>query len=1243
MNASTRTQRRLRSTAGELTHAADIEQRRMSGIMSDPNRLRRVVLLVLVASIVLTFASTSAGRADAGSAAAATGTVSGTVRDGVTGIAGIEVAAFDGVTGVSGPATSTVGDGSYELEGLEAGSHLLRFSDEAGRFATAFHPGAVTADAAAPVVVPGGAEVTIDAVLSAAFATLHGEVTDAATGAPVGGITVDVIDDLTGAVLGTMTTAAPTGTDPGGTFQLEVPAGDLLVRFTDPSGRYLGMFHDGSGSAQSALPLAVSAGESVENLDATLQLDRAIMRGTAGSDISGPLAGVAVTAIDTASGAVIAEAVSGETGADLGRYELEVPSGGYLIHFSDPDPDDLHLDAFHPDAPSADLAIVVDAVAGDTHRVDGVMVRDQGWIYGEVVTAGDNPIGIGGAVITAIDVTDGAVRGQTESAQTGEIGLFELAVPSGDYLFRVSDPHGVYASQFHAGATFADTAEVISVTPRTNHYWSVHMVPVVDPDASGTARLTGEVVGLADPYDQQLQGARADVFDLATGGLVATTTTDGQGEFDVEVPVSVLPGEDGGRFAVRVSDPSGVHLPSWVASPAPGTMADSVVWVLAPGDSLDPAVTLYPAWATLQGAVSSGPDPLPGASVTVFDLATGRAIVEADTTTDGAGAFHTPVPVDAHVGGEPRRVVVRVHADGQAPVWHGAPGASMPDAQVLPLHADQTTSLDLSLLPDVARIAGRVRDAASDDPLTGILVEAFDLGSGDVITTAVTSNGMVSLEVPAPSYLGTGSPPSSYALRASDPTGAFEPAWIGVGDGLSSASPYEVYSGDLGSFADASLVPATGTATGTVLGHPDRTVVPGATVGFVAVTTGEAVVGAAAVTGSDGTYTATLPVGTYLVRATADDRAAGWYLDASDLFGGTPVVVSWDTPTTDVDISLAAINEPPVIGIDAPTTGIEGEPSSLEATVTDPDGDALSLRWTVATPGYQGEPICTFSDPAAGTTSFTCTDDGVFTVTLTVDDGVNDPVSDDVVITVVNADPDLGVVTVSTAGPVAVGRTILVEAPFSDRGANDAHTWIVDWGDGIRSEGSGGSPVRADHAYAATGVYVVTVTVTDDDGGSGHEASEYLAVYDPDGSFVTGGGWIDSPAGAYLADAEASGKATFGFVSRYTRGASTPDGSTEFRFEAVGLEFLSTSYEWLVVSGDVGRFKGEGTLSGVGNVRFMLWASDGALKSTGEPDTFRLRIWQEDADGAETTMYDNGADRALGGGSIVVHSKNNER
>jgi PKD repeat protein len=178
----------------------------------------------------------------------------------------------------------------------------------------------------------------------------------------------------------------------------------------------------------------------------------------------------------------------------------------------------------------------------------------------------------------------------------------------------------------------------------------------------------------------------------------------------------------------------------------------------------------------------------------------------------------------------------------------------------------------------------------------------------------------------------------------------------------------------------------------------------------------------------------------------------------------------------------------------------------------------------------------------------------------------------------------------------------------------------------------GSQSLSATHEYDEAGIYTVNVTITDEDGRSDSESFRYVVIYDPSGGFVTGGGWIDSPLGAYPNDETLTGKANFGFVSKYKKGASVPTGNTEFEFKVADLNFKSTSYDWLVIAGDNARYKGEGTINGEGSYNFMLWGGDGT------PDTFRIKIWTEDeATAVETDIYDNGFDQELGGGSVVIH------
>lgn len=145
----------------------------------------------------------------------------------------------------------------------------------------------------------------------------------------------------------------------------------------------------------------------------------------------------------------------------------------------------------------------------------------------------------------------------------------------------------------------------------------------------------------------------------------------------------------------------------------------------------------------------------------------------------------------------------------------------------------------------------------------------------------------------------------------------------------------------------------------------------------------------------------------------------------------------------------------------------------------------------------------------------------------------------------------------------------------------------------------------------------------------------FLAIYDPSAGFVTGGGWIISPTGAYTPDPSLTGKATFGFVSKYLKGANVPTGNTEFQFHAGGMNFSSTAYEWLVVAGNGQRaqYKGTGTINGQPGYGFLLTA----LTS----DQLRIKIWST---ATSAIVYDNrmgspdsGNDATpLGGGNIMI-------
>jgi probable HAF family extracellular repeat protein len=249
------------------------------------------------------------------------------------------------------------------------------------------------------------------------------------------------------------------------------------------------------------------------------------------------------------------------------------------------------------------------------------------------------------------------------------------------------------------------------------------------------------------------------------------------------------------------------------------------------------------------------------------------------------------------------------------------------------------------------------------------------------------------------------------------------------------------------------------------------------------------------------------------------------------------------------------------------------------------------------------------------------------------------------------AAPSVG--PISANDPVAIGQPANVSANFTDADTADTHTATWTWADnsaqqtGTLSESGGSGTVTGTHTFSAAGVYPVSLMVTDNTGRSA-QVQRDVVVYDPSAGFVTGGGWITSPPGAYKPDTSLAGRATFGFVSKYQKGATVPTGTTAFEFRAANLSFYSNSYQWLVIGGARAQYKGTGTINGAGSYQFLLTAIDGDLLGNGKSDRFRIKIWHyDDATKSDVVDYDNqldsstiggnGEGTAIGGGSIVIH------
>lgn len=129
-------------------------------------------------------------------------------------------------------------------------------------------------------------------------------------------------------------------------------------------------------------------------------------------------------------------------------------------------------------------------------------------------------------------------------------------------------------------------------------------------------------------------------------------------------------------------------------------------------------------------------------------------------------------------------------------------------------------------------------------------------------------------------------------------------------------------------------------------------------------------------------------------------------------------------------------------------------------------------------------------------------------------------------------------------------------------------------------------------------------------------------------SFATGSGWIRFSAGAYLPDPQLESKAKFAFDVKYLKGAVKPTGKSAFMVQGGVPNFVTTTFDWLAISGNTALFQSKGTLNGYGSYIMRVTAQDDA------PDALRVRIWDA-VTGA--LVFDNLAPEPLGGGSIQLH------
>jgi hypothetical protein len=346
-----------------------------------------------------------------------------------------------------------------------------------------------------------------------------------------------------------------------------------------------------------------------------------------------------------------------------------------------------------------DMAGIVD---GSVMGIDND--PDFGW---------DDPLG--GVTVSVLSASTGATLG---TATTNSLGDYSVGgLPRGDVKVRFSKA-GWLTTYAGGGYTLA-TAGVYHLEP----FYNMHLGQLV---IYGQPAVMGQVLGNFDP----LGGATVTVYDANTGKALKSVKLN---PYEYEYRIDGLPV---GPIKVGATAPGWLpgfadHMPS---------LASATVFTLEPGNTLmqrwDP-ISLYidlTPEAFISGTVNGvNPathwnGPVGGATVTVFDAATGKPLVSGQT--DSAGKYR--------IGGLNYAATIKVQAS--KPGWTTAYAFdkfSLATANTfwMGYNVELTMPKAITVYADITA-QGQVYGSTS--PLAGATVTVYDATTGAKLKTATT-------------------------------------------------------------------------------------------------------------------------------------------------------------------------------------------------------------------------------------------------------------------------------------------------------------------------------------------------------------------------------------------------------------------------------------------------------------------------------------------------------------------------
>jgi Ca2+-binding RTX toxin-like protein len=195
--------------------------------------------------------------------------------------------------------------------------------------------------------------------------------------------------------------------------------------------------------------------------------------------------------------------------------------------------------------------------------------------------------------------------------------------------------------------------------------------------------------------------------------------------------------------------------------------------------------------------------------------------------------------------------------------------------------------------------------------------------------------------------------------------------------------------------------------------------------------------------------------------------------------------------TATVTVEVTPVNDDPVVAVHAVENGVEGELLAFQASASDVENDPFEISWDFG----DGQ------SASGSAVAHTYGDNGVYMVTVTVDDGLGGVTEETLEVTVSNASPVVDPLQDQTA---AEGESVTLSGSFFDAGVNDTHTVLWEILDADSNVVASSDQDTITFVPADNGTFRAVFTVTDDDGGVGSSEAAITVENLPPTLLLTG-------------------------------------------------------------------------------------------------------------------------------------------